>query len=172
MQVDHRACHLISRSVIQPQSPHQVPFGAVGDGNGNLPNGAFLQDWRVSNNRVTDAQRAFEYISLSEPFTADRSILQFNEIIESDLEFEDDGTTPLLGSNGNLAEWALSKTTFSEIKNNSLWFANQSEYFNGRLHLLGLRYDYIKVDSTLRKVYLDGLIQVLMMAKQRPISHI
>ena len=126
----------------------QVPVGAVGDGTGNLPNGAFLQDWRVSNSRVTDAQRAFEYISLSQPFTADRSILQFNETIDSEI-----GGLPTSG----IAEWALSKTTFSKVNSNSLWFADQSEFFNGRLHtLIGLRYDYIQVDSNLRKVLLDG----------------
>ena len=56
----------------------QVPVGAVGDGTGNLPNGAFLQDWRVSNNQVTDAHRSIEYISLSLVFTDDRSILLFH----------------------------------------------------------------------------------------------
>ena len=46
----------------------QSTVGAVGALYGNpLPPGAFLQDWRVSNNKVTDAQRAFEYISLSQP---------------------------------------------------------------------------------------------------------
>ena len=45
------------------------------------------------------------------------------------------------------AEWALSKTTFSKINSNSLWFAEQSEFFNGRFHtLLGLRYDSIQIN--------------------------
>ena len=133
----------------------QVPVGAVGDGTGNLPNGAFLKTWQLEQNKVTDAQRAFEYISLSLPFTDDRSILRFNEIIESDI-----GVLPRypagLADNRD-AEWALSKTTFSKVNSNSLWFADQSEFFNGRLHtLIGLRYDYIEVDSTLRKVSIDG----------------
>ena len=62
-----------------------------------------------------------------------------------------------LGSNGNEAEWALSRTSFSKLNSNSLWFAEQSEFFNGRLHsLVGLRYDHIQIESTLRKVSLDG----------------
>jgi outer membrane receptor protein involved in Fe transport len=139
----------------------QVPEGAVGDGTGNLPVGAFLQDWRVSNNQVTDAQRAFEYISLSQPFSADRSIIRFNNIIETDFVGYVDPNTgnPVLGglNNGKLAEWALSKTTFSEINSRSLWFAEQSEFFNGRLHtLIGLRFDHIKINSSLRKVSFDG----------------
>ena len=141
----------------------QVPVGAVGAvyGGNPLPPGAFLQDWRVSNNKVTDAQRAFEYISLSQPFTADRSILRFNEIIETDLlgYADPNNGNPVLGNlnNDGLAEWALSKTTFSKINSNSQWFAEQSEFFNGRLHtLIGLRYDSIQIKSTLRKVSLDG----------------
>ena len=133
----------------------QVPVGAVGDGTGNLPNGAFLQDWRVSNNQVTDAQRAFDYISLSQPFTADRSILRFNEIIESDIAILP--AVPAGLADNRAAEWALSRTTYSKVNTNSLWFAEQSEFFNGRLHtLVGLRYDYFQIDSTLRKVSLDG----------------
>ena len=132
----------------------QVPVGAVG--RNNLPAGAFLGQEAVSNSQITDNMRAFEYISLSQPFTADRSILRFNEIIESDIY----GVLPRFPqglADNRAAEWALSKTTFSKVNSNSLWFADQSEFFNGRLHtLIGLRYDYIQVDSTLRKVSIDG----------------
>ncbi len=132
----------------------QVPVGAKN------PNGSFLTQNQLNEDRVTDAQRAFEYISLSLPYN--RSIHQFNEIIETDLigVGQDlwNGNPPLGNLNdGNLAEWALSRTSFSKINSNSLWFAEQSEFLNGRLHtLIGLRYDYIQIDSTLRKVALHG----------------
>jgi hypothetical protein len=141
----------------------QVPVGAKN------PNGSFVTQNQLNNDKVTDDQRAFEYISLSRPYN--RSIHRFNEIIESDLMeyivYGDNPATPALetdfeirtelGSNGNPAEWALSRTSFSKLNSNSLWFAGQSEFFNGRLHsLIGLRYDHIQIESTLRKVSLDG----------------
>jgi outer membrane receptor protein involved in Fe transport len=149
----------------------QVPVGAgLGTDRPGVPAGAFLTQNQLNNDKVTDDQRAFEYISLSRPYN--RSIHRFNEIIESDLmEYivygDNPRTGPLetdfeirteLGSNdGNEAEWALSRTSLSKLKSNSLWFAEQSEFFNGRLHtLLGLRYDHIQIESTLRKVSLDG----------------
>jgi outer membrane receptor protein involved in Fe transport len=147
----------------------QVPKDAANKiyRDGELLPGAFVTQNQLNNDKVTDDQRAFEYISLSRPYN--RSIHQFNEIIESDLieyiVYGDNPATPALetdfeiktelGSNGNPAEWALSKTTLSKL--NSLWFAEQSEFFNGRLHsLIGLRYDHIQIESTLRKVSLDG----------------
>ena len=121
----------------------QVPVGAVG------VDGAFLPDPLAWTSNITDAHRAFEYIALSKIGYADHAILQFNEIIESDIAG--------LGNTGSLAEWALSKTTFSKVDSNSLWFADQSEFFNGRLHtLMGLRYDYIQIESSLRKVSYYG----------------
>ncbi|MDB2506485.1 TonB-dependent receptor [Opitutales bacterium] len=127
----------------------QVPVGAATNPALNDIAGAFLPEPQAWNNTITDASRAYEYIALSQPFTADRSILQFNEIIESDIVGA--------GNAGNPAEWALSKTTFSKVNSNSLWFADQSEFFNGRLHtLMGLRYDYIQIESSLRKVSYFG----------------
>jgi outer membrane receptor protein involved in Fe transport len=143
---------------------------------GVLLPGAFLPEPVANNNNknITSFHRAFEYISLSEPFTADRSILQFNEIIESDIIFlhpdytsypiEYYETPDLDGSvvrnTEKDAEWALSKTTFSKVNNHSLWFADQSEFFNGRLHtLMGLRYDIIQIESSLRKVSYYGYYQ-------------
>ena len=145
----------------------QVPLGAV------LADGSFLPDPVANDNfkRITSFHRAYEYISLSEPFTADRSILQFNETIESDIEFAyanfatstSEETPNLDGSLRNpetQAQWALSKTTFSKVNNHSLWFADQSEFFNGRLHtLMGLRYDIIQIESSLRKVSYHGFYQ-------------
>jgi outer membrane receptor protein involved in Fe transport len=154
----------------------QVPVGAVGaiyDGTPLTP-GAFVTQNMLNNNKVTDEQRAFEYISLSLPYN--RSIHRFNEVIESDLmnyleysfnplsliddsidEYFVNNTTELGSNDGNPAEWALSRTSFSKLNSNSLWFAEQSEFFNGRLHsLIGLRYDHIQIESTLRKVSLDG----------------
>ena len=124
----------------------QVPNDAVRD------DGSFLPEPDAWDTRITDAHRAYEYISLTQPFTADRSILRFNEIIESDILGA--------GNAGSQAEWALSKTTLSKVDSNSLWFADQSEFFNGRLHtLMGLRYDYIQIDSSLRKVSFFGYDQ-------------
>ena len=125
------------------RSEDQVPVGAVG------VDGAFLPEPQAWDNNITDANRAYEYIALSQPFNAGRSILQFNEIIESDIVGAGNAGTP--------AEWALSKATFSKVNSNSLWFADQSEFFNGRLHtLMGLRYDYIQIESSLRKVSYFG----------------
>jgi len=154
----------------------QVPEDAV------QSDGSFLPKPVANNNNrnITDAHRAFEYISLSEPFTSNRSILQFNETIESDIGFEhfkefvvstDPKVTKLILTEGvdkygnvintdygvDQAKWALSKTTFSKVNNHSLWFADQSEFFNGRLHtLMGLRYDIIQIESSLRKVSYYG----------------
>jgi len=130
----------------------QVPVGdGLGLDSNDIP-GAFLPDPLAWVSNITDANRAFEYIALSKLGYADHAIAQFNEIIESDILGE--------GNAGNLAEWALSKTTFSEVNSNSLWFADQSEFFNGRLHtLMGLRYDYIQIESSLRKVSFFGYEQ-------------
>ena len=50
-------------------------------------NGAFLPTPQSygTYSKISSWHRAYEYISLSQPFTADRSILQFNETIESDI---------------------------------------------------------------------------------------
>ena len=156
----------------------QVPEGATTNPLLNDIYGAFLPTPQSfgTYSKINSYHRAYEYISLSEPFTADRSILQFNETIESDIDFAyvvnnaaqetayaDNPATPLDESLRNpvtQAEWALSKTTFSKINSNSLWFADQSEFFNGRLHtLMGLRYDYIQIESSLRKVSYFGYDQ-------------
>ncbi|CAI8313461.1 MAG: Catecholate siderophore receptor Fiu [Opitutia bacterium UBA7350] len=140
----------------------QVPVGAVGAlvGTNQLADGAYIPMGRLSGNTVNGQFRAYEYISLSQPFADDRSILRFNEIIESDipvLPFEDVSTGNFTHLDYPNAEWALARTTDSKIRTNSLWFADQAEFFNGRLHtLVGLRFDRISVDSSFRKVLLHG----------------
>ncbi|MDA9589198.1 TonB-dependent receptor [Opitutales bacterium] len=129
----------------------QVPVGAAFNPELNDINGAFLPTAKAYeiHREIDNANRAFEFISLSQFGTADHDILNFDEIIDSEVVGE--------GVNGDPAEWALSKTSFSKVNSNSLWFADQSEFFNGRLHtLMGLRYDYIQIDSSLRKVNYFG----------------
>ncbi len=149
----------------------QVPVGAVGAqiGNTQLADGAYIPKGRIAGNTVTGQFRAYEYISLEQPFTADRSILQFNEIIESDLDqsLTSLNGTPALnsmdaGNFGHLApygeaEWALARETDSEIFSNSFWATKQGRFFNGKLNsLLGVRCDIIDIDSSFRKVFLHG----------------
>ncbi len=149
----------------------QVPVGAVGAqvGSTQLPDGAYIPRGRVAGNTVTGQFRAFEYISLEEPFTADRSILQFNEIIESDLSepLTTLNGTPALNSMdaGNFthlapygqAEWALARETDSEIFSNSFWVTKQGRFLNGKLNnLIGVRCDIIDINSSFRKVFLHG----------------
>ena len=64
----------------------QVPVGAVGAlvGTNQLQDGAYIPLGRITSNTVNGQFRAYEYISLNRPFTKDRSILRFNELIESD----------------------------------------------------------------------------------------
>ena len=45
----------------------------------------------VTNNQITDREKAFEYIMLSKGFEADRSIMRFNEVIESDFAYSNTG---------------------------------------------------------------------------------
>ena len=141
----------------------QVPVGAVGAlvGSNQLPDGAYIPLGRLSRNSVNGQFRAYEYISILKPFTLDRSILRFNEIIETDLPndlpFENVSTGNFAHLDYPNAEWALARTTDSTIDTNSFWFADQCEFLDGRLHtLIGLRYDRINVDSAFRKVLLHG----------------
>ena len=129
----------------------QVPVGAATNEDLNLIDGAFLPTPQAYGTfeKITNDHRAYEFISLSQLGSADHDILNFDEIIDSEVVGE--------GVNGDPAEWALSKTSFSKVNSNSLWFADQSEFFNGRLHtLMGIRYDYIQIDSSLRKVNYFG----------------
>ena len=141
----------------------QVPVGAVGAlvGTNQLQDGAYIPLGRISGNTVNGQFRAYEYISLNRPFTVDRSILRFNELIESDnireLPFENVSTGNYAHLDYPNAEWALARNTDSKIRTSSLWFADQCEFLNGRIHtLVGLRYDRIRVDSSFRKVFLHG----------------
>lgn len=135
----------------------QVPVGAVGAvfGGTPLPDGAYIPMGRFGEGTHTTRQfRAYEYISLSRGFSPSRSILRFNEIIETDIL-----PLPSFDNRNHLApaEWALSRTADSRVTSNGFWFANQSDFFDGRLHtLLGLRYDTIDVDSAFRRVFLHG----------------
>ena len=146
----------------------QVPVGArgalvknLGGGTTQLADGAYIPVTRVATNSVNDQFRAYEYISLNKPFTVDRSILRFNELIESDNIMELPFGIMEPGDFSHLdypnAEWALAKNTDSKIRKSSLWFADMCEFLDGRIHtLVGLRYDQIRVDSSFRKVFLHG----------------
>ena len=141
----------------------QVPVGAVGAlvGTNQLQDGAYIPLGRITGNTVNGQFRAYEYISLNRPFTTDRSILRFNELIESDnireLPFENVSTGNFNHLKYPEAEWALARNTDSKIRTSSLWFADQCEFLDGRIHtLVGLRYDQIQVDSSFRKVFLHG----------------
>jgi outer membrane receptor protein involved in Fe transport len=139
----------------------QVPVGAVGANvnDNQLAPGAYVPIGRASGNTVNGQFRAYEYIDIAN-LSSDRSILRFNNIIESDvpdLPFENVSTGNFSHLEYPNAEWALARTTESEIMGNSLWCAGQSEWLDGRLHtLIGLRYDYIKIDSAFRKVLFYG----------------
>ncbi|MEC7273877.1 MAG: TonB-dependent receptor plug domain-containing protein, partial [Verrucomicrobiota bacterium] len=146
----------------------QVPVGArgalvknLGAGYTQLAEGAYIPVTRVATNSVNDQFRAYEYISLNKPFTVDRSILRFNELIESDNIMELPFGIMEPGDFVHLdypnAEWALARNTDSKIRKSSLWFADICEFLDGRIHtLVGLRYDQIQVDSSFRKVFLHG----------------
>ena len=80
-------------------------------GTNQLPDGAYIPLGRLSGNTVNGQFRAYEYISILEPFYLDRSILRFNEIIESDvpeLPFENVSTGNFTHLDYPNAEWALS----------------------------------------------------------------
>ena len=140
----------------------QVPDDALGRtyNGGALPTGAYIPVGRASSTTVSGDNRAFEYIDISD--LSNRSILRFNNIIESDITDADiigGDWSDIQGqsSTTDTAMWALARTTESEVMRNSLWFAGQSEFFDGRLHsLIGLRYDHIKIDSAFRKVMFYG----------------
>lgn len=137
----------------------------------------------VSNNQITDKEKAFEYIMVRKGFGPDRSIMQFNEIIESDFGLSNifgNGTTQtgytrsgtgnsfvsnesLFTSDGNSsvrdtpAVWSVNNKLSSKIRTKSLWTAAQSSFFDGKFRtLVGFRYDKIDVDSKLRKISLFG----------------
>jgi outer membrane receptor protein involved in Fe transport len=129
------------------------------NGQSLLP-GAYIPIGRAQSETVSSDNRAYEYIDISD--LSNRSILRFNNIIESDITDAD-----IIGGSwsdikgvrdpSETAMWALNRTTESEVLRNSLWFAGQSEFFDGRLHtLIGLRYDHIKIDSAFRKVLYHG----------------
>ena len=141
----------------------QVPKG---EGLGLASNdiaGAFLPRPIANDNykRITGINRGYEYIPVSQLSNADYAMLHFDELIQSgitgygiDVDADDVGLSALASQE---AEWALSKKTYSKVNNNSLWFAGQSEFFKGRLHtLMGLRYDLIEIESSLRKVSYYG----------------
>ena len=141
-------------------------------------------DW-VTNSKITDSARAYEYISLDKGFSADRSIIRFNEDIESDFLWRVNGNGVLTGDtsfvrgndpitgeetftpNGSLfgnngvrdikATWAENRFVTAKIKTASQWFGAQSKFLDGRVRtLVGLKYDTVKVDSTYRKISIFG----------------
>ena len=170
----------------------QVPEDATdlnNDGSYLAPksNDVYTRASWVRNNLITDAERAYEYISLNKGFNANRSIMRFNEIIESDFSYNFSasplGTFPtgytrtsyndgnresqyqlndsLFGSDGKRSEkakWAQSTDVSAKIKTSSQWIGAQSSIFKGRLRtLLGLKFDTIKIDSSFRKVSIFGI---------------
>jgi outer membrane receptor for ferric coprogen and ferric-rhodotorulic acid len=140
----------------------QVPDDAIGatyNGTALVP-GAYIPLGRAQSETVSGDNRAYEYIDISD--LSDRSILRFNNIIESDITDADivgGNLSDIAGESdpSKTAIWALNRTTESKVMRNSLWFAGQSELLDGRLHsLIGLRYDHIKIDSAFRKVLFYG----------------
>lgn len=68
----------------------QTPSDALNaDGSYLAPyvNNVFERTKWVTNNQITDREKAFEYIMLSKGFGPDRSIMRFNDVIESDFAF-------------------------------------------------------------------------------------
>ena len=147
----------------------QVPEGAVNsDGSYLAPNTTdFIERTKwLTQNRITDRERAYEYISLDKGFGADRSIIRFNEDIESDFlignpsdgsglltvdtgyyrTYDPVSDTSTFSQNGALfgndgvrddkAVWAESKEVTAKIQTASQWFGAQSKFLDGRLRTL------------------------------------
>ena len=51
----------------------------------------------MTNDKITDREKAFEYIMLSKGFGPDRSIMRFNDVIESDFAYSNTGVFSSLG---------------------------------------------------------------------------
>jgi outer membrane receptor protein involved in Fe transport len=159
------------------------------------PDGSYLNpdidDLRVraqwiTNSKITDREKAFEYIRLFEGFGSDRSIMRFNNIIENDFVVRDTGgnyqsiidtgyvrddADPDANSFGGnnilfnenegqreqLAKWQESARLSAAINTNSQWLATQSSLYNGRLRtLIGVRFDKISIETSFRKTSLFG----------------
>ena len=168
----------------------QIPENALNNDGSYLIDESDFTNWIdaskratwVSQNKITDREKAYEYISIDKAFTADRSILQFNEIIESDFNVDTgytrSNTNPnnlntgnsslfedVTDQNGNVinrvrneaAIWAESQKKIAKITSKSQWIATQSSLMDGKLRtLLGLRLDKINVSSSLRKISIYG----------------
>lgn len=140
----------------------------------------------ITNGQITDREKAFEYIRLFEGFGSDRSIMRFNNIIETDFVARDaDGNyqsiidtgyvrndadpnaNSFIGNNilfndnegqrAQLAKWQESARLSAAINTNSQWLATQSSLYDGRLRtLIGLRFDKISIETSFRKTSLFG----------------
>jgi outer membrane receptor protein involved in Fe transport len=140
----------------------------------------------LTNSQITDRERAVEYIRLNSGFGSDRSIMRFNNIIETDFVIldEDGNYAGIINSgfvnidpdpNANsysvngmlfnqnegqreqLAKWQESARLSAAINTNSQWLATQSSLYDGRLRtLIGLRFDKISIETSLRKSSLFG----------------
>lgn len=159
------------------------------------PDGSYLNPYSdnltvraqwITDGKITDREKAFEYIRINEGFGSDRSIIRFNNIIENDFVVRDDdgnyirmiqtgfhrtdpdpnansfsSNTSLFNENEGqreqLAKWQESARLSADINTNSQWLATQSSLYEGRLRtLIGLRFDKISIESSLRKTSLFG----------------
>ena len=182
----------------------KIPYNGLNPLN---PDGSYLNpyinninlrtSW-LNNSKITDRERAFEYIRLNNGFGSDRSILQFNDLIESDFIFEnEDGkitgiTTGLYredpnsnnynknrdlfenegGKRAKSAKWQESTRLTANIQTNSQWISTQSSLYDGRLRsLLGLRFDKIKIETSLRKTSLFGDGSSKLFVKEKDGNH-
>ena len=137
----------------------------------------------LRSNQITDRERAFANIRLKKGFTSDRSIIRFNDLIETDFIFENDNgdleaiTTGLYrndpdtpnnsqssynqnrelfenkgGRRMQKAKWQESTKLSAKVNTYSHWLAAQSSLLKGRIRtLIGLRFDKINIDTSLRK---------------------
>ena len=135
----------------------------------------------VTNGKITDRELAFEYIDISKGFGPDRSIIQFNDIVENDFYYPNFNYTHQTGfyrtdpnsaaiqptdlnnalfTNGvrdEKAIWGTNSILKAKVTTNSQWLAAQSSFLNGRLRtLVGARLDNITVSSSIRKVSIYG----------------
>ena len=159
------------------------------------PDGSYLNPYSndltvrakwLTDGKITDREKAFEYIRINEGFGSNRSIMRFNNIIESDFVVRDEngnyvnmidtgfynsdpdpnansynGNSTLFNENAGeraqLAKWQESTRLSADVKTKSQWLATQSSIYDGRLRtLIGLRFDKISVESSLRKTSLFG----------------
>lgn len=149
------------------ESDDMIPIGIL------RTDGSYVGQDKINNSRFTDKDRSSEYFAIDSGFDPSVMGIRFDFETSSNVAMLPlDGTTSLPTNSGGTtfpdytlpiydedpdSEWALGKTQYSKINNYSQWFALQSEFLSGRLHtLIGARYDYIDIDSSVRKVSVHG----------------